>query len=162
MHSRLPLRVDAVEKVENRTALQISRKTVFACRRFCKRLSDTYEALWSPSCDSTWSLTSARAACTGGAEKFGSPARKTFFDSIGQNEPCHSLRRHGRSTSISGPAGLAVGTSGSGHLHPWPASRLMAAYPRIAAAVGASALTAESGPARHQSMPTGMRLTRQQ
>src|SRR5258708_22149586 len=23
----------------------------------------------------------------------------------GQNEPCHSLRRHGRSTSVSGPAG---------------------------------------------------------
>ena len=33
---------------------------------------------------------------------------------LGQNEPCHSLRRHGRSTSISGPAGPAVGTSGSG------------------------------------------------
>jgi len=32
----------------------------------------------------------------------------------GQNEPCHALRRHGRSTSISGPAGPAVGTSGSG------------------------------------------------
>jgi hypothetical protein len=28
---------------------------VFACRRFCKRLSDAYEALWSPSCDSKWS-----------------------------------------------------------------------------------------------------------
>jgi hypothetical protein len=38
-----------------------------------------YEALWSPSCDSTWSLTSA-------AEKFSSPARKTFFDSIGHLE----------------------------------------------------------------------------
>ncbi len=45
-------------------------------------LSREYEALWSPSCDSTWSLTSARAACTGGAEKCGSPARKTFFDNI--------------------------------------------------------------------------------
>ena len=30
-----------------------------------------------------------------------------------QNEPCHSLRRHGRSTSASGPAGPAVGASGS-------------------------------------------------
>jgi hypothetical protein len=57
---------------------------VFACRHFCKPLSDVCEALWSPSCDSTWSLTSARGACTGGVEKFGSPARKTFFDSIGQ------------------------------------------------------------------------------
>jgi hypothetical protein len=57
---------------------------VFACRRFCKRLSDMYEAAWSPSCDSTFGppLTSARAARTAGAEKFGSPARKTFFDSI--------------------------------------------------------------------------------
>jgi hypothetical protein len=55
---------------------------MFACRRFCKPLSHAYEALWSPSCDSTWSLTSARASCTGGAEKVGLPARKTFFDSI--------------------------------------------------------------------------------
>ena len=34
---------------------------------------------------------------------------------VGQNEPCHSLRRHGRSTSASGPAGPAVGASESGH-----------------------------------------------
>jgi hypothetical protein len=54
--------------------------------------SDAYEALWSPSCDSTSSpLTSVRAACTGGAEKFGSPAIKTFFDSIG-----HFRRSEGR------------------------------------------------------------------
>src|SRR5260370_24667962 len=32
----------------------------------------------------------------------------------GQNEPCHSLRRHGRSTSVSGPAGSAGGASASG------------------------------------------------
>src|SRR5258708_40312599 len=34
----------------------------------------------------------------------------------GQNESCDSFRRHGRSTSVSGPAGPAVGTSGSGQL----------------------------------------------
>ncbi len=33
---------------------------------------------------------------------------------LGQNEPCHSLRRHGRSTSVSGPAGPAAGASESG------------------------------------------------
>jgi hypothetical protein len=33
----------------------------------------------------------------------------------GQNEPCHSLRRHDRSTSVSGPTGPAVSVSGSGH-----------------------------------------------
>jgi hypothetical protein len=27
---------------------------------------------------------------------------------MGQNEPCHSLRRHGRSTSLSSPAQSAV------------------------------------------------------
>jgi len=37
-----------------------------------------------------------------------------FSHSLGQKEPCHSLGQPGRSTSISGPAGLAVGTSGSG------------------------------------------------
>jgi hypothetical protein len=34
---------------------------------------------------------------------------------MGQNEPHRSLRLHGRSTSISGFAGPAVGTSESGH-----------------------------------------------
>src|SRR5712691_11474166 len=34
---------------------------------------------------------------------------------MGQNEPRHALRRHGRSTPVSGPAGPAVGASGSGH-----------------------------------------------
>src|SRR6202521_2008583 len=38
-----------------------------------------YEALWSPSCDSMWSLTLARAGRASGAEKFSSPARKPFF-----------------------------------------------------------------------------------
>src|SRR5215472_11484241 len=94
----MALLTDAVEKVKNCAAPRISRKSVFRCRRFCKPLSDEHEALWSPSCDSTWSLTSARAACTGGAEKFGSPARKTFFDSIGQERRYGRLRFHGRST----------------------------------------------------------------
>jgi hypothetical protein len=33
----------------------------------------------------------------------------------GQNEPCRSLARHGRSTSVGGLAGPAVGASESGH-----------------------------------------------
>ena len=36
------------------------------------------------------------------------PRRARFSHSQGQNEPCHSLRRHGRSTSVSGPAGPAA------------------------------------------------------
>ena len=34
---------------------------------------------------------------------------------MGQIEPCHSLRWHGRSTSVSGPAGPAAGASKSGN-----------------------------------------------
>ena len=34
----------------------------------------------------------------------------------GQNEPCHSNRGHGRSTSASGPAGPAVRASASGQI----------------------------------------------
>src|SRR5215471_2764969 len=38
-----------------------------------------------------------------------------LMSELGQNERCHSLRRHGRSTSVSGPAGQAVGASELGH-----------------------------------------------
>ena len=50
----------------------------------------------------------------------------------GQNEPCHSLRPHGRSTPISGPAGRAVGTSGSGRYccKSWRGAA-WAQYPRL-------------------------------
>jgi hypothetical protein len=41
-----------------------------------------YEALWSLSCGSMWSLTSACVERAGGAEKFRPPAKKYFFDSI--------------------------------------------------------------------------------
>jgi hypothetical protein len=44
------------------------------------------------------------------------PDAADFFDSIGQNEPCHSLRRHGRTTSESGLAGPEVGASESGQM----------------------------------------------
>src|SRR5712691_10758925 len=43
---------------------------------------------------------------------------------LGQNEPCHSLRRHGRSTSVSGPASrrsaLPSRPSRPGEFHPEP------------------------------------------
>jgi hypothetical protein len=42
-----------------------------------------YEALWSPSCDSMWVPTLARAGRAGGAKKLTPAARKYFFDSIG-------------------------------------------------------------------------------
>jgi acetyl esterase/lipase len=44
---------------------------------------------------------------------------------LGQNEPCHSLRQHSRSTSGSVPAGTAVGASGLGQQRtcPLPSNR---------------------------------------
>src|SRR5215472_16156150 len=41
--------------------------------------------------------------------------RKLSNVRLGQHEPCDSLRWHGKSTSVSGPAGPAVGSSESGH-----------------------------------------------
>ena len=54
-------------------------KAGFSCLRCCKPQQHTYEAPWSISCDSMWSLTFARLRRAGGAENFSSPARKTFF-----------------------------------------------------------------------------------
>ena len=45
----------------------------------------------------------------------GAARQSQWISAQGQNEPCHSLHRHSRSTSVSGPVGLAVGASGSGH-----------------------------------------------
>ena len=75
--------------------------------RRCKPLSDAYEALWSPSCDSMWSLTLARAGRASGAEKFSSPARKPFFDSIGPERtfaqrPSCKCERHNSLDSAAG------------------------------------------------------------
>jgi hypothetical protein len=50
----------------------------------------------------------------------------------GQNEPCHSLRRHGRSTSVSGPVGPAVGASGSGQVRTFSPPRDAPTYARRA------------------------------
>jgi hypothetical protein len=45
-----------------------------------------YEALWSLSYDSMWSLTLARVGRASGAGKLSPPAGKYFFDSIGPHE----------------------------------------------------------------------------
>jgi hypothetical protein len=50
-----------------------------------------YEALWSLSCDSIWSLTLARVGRASGAEKLSQLAKKYFFDSIDPQETCDKL-----------------------------------------------------------------------
>src|SRR5262249_34126701 len=70
-----------------------SRESLFlAASVCCKPQQDTYEALWSISCDTMWPPTSARVRRAGGVEKFSSPVRKPFFDSIGQIRT-HAVRR---------------------------------------------------------------------
>jgi hypothetical protein len=47
-----------------------------------------HEALWSLPCELRWSLTLASIERTGGAEKFGPPPEKYFFDSIDPHRSC--------------------------------------------------------------------------
>src|SRR5262249_3999094 len=80
--------------------------------------SDAYEALWSPACDSTWSLTSARAGCTSGAEKFSSPARKTFSTVSGPDRDADRAMQAGQATLGRAEETRAAGPALSGCPHP--------------------------------------------
>ena len=73
-----------------------SRESLFlAASVCCKPQQDTYEALWSISCDAMWPLTLARVRRVRDAAKFSSPARKTFFDSIDPSRKSSVRRSRG-------------------------------------------------------------------
>src|SRR5262249_4175287 len=80
----------------------------------CKPQQDTYEALWSISCDTMWPPTSARVRRAGGVEKFSSPVRKTFFDSIGHSRRFRDCPRGVRSTPNSGRIAASRQTDAQG------------------------------------------------
>jgi hypothetical protein len=79
-----PLCADTVAKVENRTSVKISQKPMFSRLGRCNARQGRYEGPWSFLGKTMWSLTSPRAECISGPEKFRSSARKDFFNSI-----CH-------------------------------------------------------------------------
>src|SRR6202140_3902941 len=87
--AKRPLWVDTVEKVENRVAPKISRKSVFGCLRRCKALYDR-STIAFVGIDVVPHMPRARRAS--GAEKFCSSPRKDFFNSIGHFQTSRRVR----------------------------------------------------------------------
>jgi hypothetical protein len=84
-----PLCADTVAKVENRTTLKISRKSIFRhLYRFyrCEARQRRYEGPWSFLSEAIWSLTSLRAKRISGPKKFRSSGGKDFFNTIRQEQ----------------------------------------------------------------------------
>src|SRR3984893_2959252 len=79
------LLTDTVEKVENRTAPKISRKSILGRLDRCNAPQRRCEDRWLFLCETMWSLTSPRAKRISGPKKFRSPPRKDFFNTIAQS-----------------------------------------------------------------------------
>jgi len=77
-----PLRADTVAKVENRSALKISRKLIFGCIRDCVSFQRHWEDPWSILDETLWSPTSPHARCISGSKNFRSSPQKDFCNNI--------------------------------------------------------------------------------
>ena len=73
-----PFRADFVAKVENRSALKISRKPIFGLLCCCIAFQRGYEGPCSILDETIWSLTPPRGKRISGSENFRSPPKKTF------------------------------------------------------------------------------------
>jgi hypothetical protein len=80
--SRCPLAPDSVEKVENRTAPKISRKSIFSRLYRCKAPWRRYAGRWSFLPEMMWSLTSSRAKRISRPRNFRLSGEKDFFNTI--------------------------------------------------------------------------------
>src|SRR6476620_3166741 len=76
------LLADIVAKVENRTTLKISRKSIFGLLCCCVAFQRHYGGPWSILHETIWSLTSPRARRISGSKNFRSPPRKDFCNNI--------------------------------------------------------------------------------
>jgi hypothetical protein len=79
-----PLRADFVAKVENRSALKISRKPIFGLLCCCIAFQRGYEGPCSILDETIWSLTSPGAQRISGSKNFRSPPQKDFCNKIGR------------------------------------------------------------------------------
>src|SRR6476660_2924362 len=74
---------DFVAKVENRSALKISRKPIFGLLCCCIAFQRGYEGPCSILDETIWSLTSPGAQRISGSKNFRSPPQKDFCNKIG-------------------------------------------------------------------------------
>src|SRR5271156_889969 len=83
-------RADTVAKVENRSALKISRKLIFGCLRDCVSFQRRcrWEDPWSILDETIWSPTSPHARCISGSKNFRSSPQKDFCNNICQKQTC--------------------------------------------------------------------------
>ena len=79
---RLPILADFVAKVENRSALKISRKPIFGLLCCCIAFQRGYEGPCSILDETIWSLTSPGAQRISGSKNFRSPPQKNFCNKI--------------------------------------------------------------------------------
>ncbi len=79
-----PFRADIVAKVENRTTLKISRKSIFGLLCCCVALQRHYGGRLSILNETIWSLTSPRVKRISGSKNFRPPPQKDFCNNICQ------------------------------------------------------------------------------
>src|SRR6476659_9833699 len=84
----LPKSADFVAKVENRSALKISRKPIFGLLCCCIAFQRGYEGPCSILDETIWSLTSPGAQRISGSKNFRSPPQKDFCNKIGTKQTC--------------------------------------------------------------------------
>jgi hypothetical protein len=84
---------DFVAKVENRSALKISRKPIFGLLCCCIAFQRGYEGPCSILDETIWSLTSPGAQRISGSKNFRSPPQKDFCNNIGTERTSQPDRR---------------------------------------------------------------------
>lgn len=85
-HAEGPKSADIVAKVENRTTLKISRKSIFGLLCYCVAFQRHYGGPWSILDEAIWSLASPRVKRISGSKNFRSPPRKDFCNNICQQK----------------------------------------------------------------------------
>src|SRR6476619_1471657 len=101
-----PVVADFVAKVENRSALKISRKPIFGLLCCCIAFQRGYEGPCSILDETIWSLTSPGAQRISGSKNFRSPPQKDFCNKICSLADIRNLARtpHRQAHACSSPS----------------------------------------------------------
>jgi hypothetical protein len=102
------LLADIVAKVENRTTLKISRKSIFGLLCCCVAFQRQYGGPRSILDETIWSVTSPRVRRISGPKNFRSPSQKDFFNNIGAKRPLWAAKQR-LALDLKRPAALLTG-----------------------------------------------------